>query len=350
MNRPRITIPCPTANASSPHDAYQTRPMLSLAVAALLGVVSCAIGCGDGAEPPGTPHDLEIASLGDSAATLNRDLRKYFPPVKGRNVLRTHTGARYAAYSWYNAHRLAPKYDHFIRLYQRLFELQKNGKPLPGQLYVFSKKYAARQCVTTYAHLFFGKDKSVTEAGDWYFGPDCQPPVAFGYQGVDGRAAGLSWSAAGGLANPSRVFNLKVMRQLSSGTAYAHHNSRAWNATRVLRHYDSYTLPYGFDRNGRWRAGAGRTFRDVIRLVFDHGTRQPGRAEIYCRPNNEHPYSGYYYHMPGYNSYTSEFYLAKGIGIIQEAFVFVEDGQYFGMKNCSGLAFDGKPHWVSYHE
>jgi ribosomal protein L34 len=279
MNRPRITIPCPTANASSPHDAYQTRPMLSLAVAALLGVVSCAIGCGDGAEPPGTPHDLEIASLGDSAATLNRDLRKYFPPVKGRNVLRTHTGARYAAYSWYNAHRLAPKYDHFIRLYQRLFELQKNGKPLPGQLYVFSKKYAARQCVTTYAHLFFGKDKSVTEAGDWYFGPDCQPPVAFGYQGVDGRAAGLSWSAAGGLANPSRVFNLKVMRQLSSGTAYAHHNSRAWNATRVLRHYDSYTLPYGFDRNGRWRAGGGSDVsrRHQVGFRSRNAATRPGR-------------------------------------------------------------------------
>jgi hypothetical protein len=326
---------------------------------AAAGLLLCVTGC-DGAggqrESPVAPIPAAAASaqtLGNHAedATYGLDLRQYFPEVWGKNNLRTHQGLLHATYSWYNTARMGAEYDHFRKLYRRFFELRTHdGAPLPGELYIFAKKYAAHQCVTTYAHLFFGADKSVTEVGDWFADGDCQPPVALGYRGADGQPAGLSWSAAGGLAYPSRVFHLQVLRQNSAGAAYTFSGSQAWNATRVLLHYDSYTLPYGYNEKGRWRRGAGKTFQDVVRLVFDHGTRRPDHREVICKPDARHPYAAYYYHMPGYNSYTTEFYLAKGVGIIQEAFVFVEDAQYFGMNNCSGLAFDDKPIWTTYHE
>ncbi len=51
---------------------------------------------------------------------------------------------------------------------------------------------------------------------------------------------------------------------------------------------------------------------------------------------------------PGYHTYASEFYLAPGLWIIQETFLYTESGAYWGMADCVGLSLDKNGAWVSY--
>jgi hypothetical protein len=65
-------------------------------------------------------------------------------------------------------------------------------------------------------------------------------------------------------------------------------------------------------------------------------------------PDTSWPYASYYYSLPGYHTYASEFCLAEGRWIIEESFLYTGDGSYWGFDDCVGLSFDRNPAWVSY--
>lgn len=315
-------------------------------------------GPGIGSPPTPSQNGLFEYSAPDSGI----DLRKYFPSQYTRNLSRKSDGSLYSDYRMYRA---APSLgSSFLQLFSMFFDQGKSG-----QLRIWEKRYFPDNelCVKTYAQLFFGDDMSVTEVGDWYADvPKCTPDVAFGYGGPGGENSGLAWSSSGGLStqqsqNPSARStlrtNLSIRRQASPGAMYTDYGPsgyKAWSETRVLETLASFTPEYGRSNAGVWGTGFGKSYKNVVRIVFYHGTQTPGQSGISCVPKSNGSLAALYRHQPGYNTYASEYYLAPDIGIIQETFLYVEDASYWGgIANCSGVALDSdsnaaKRVWTSY--
>ncbi|MGE4133973.1 MAG: hypothetical protein AB7F86_20215, partial [Bdellovibrionales bacterium] len=246
--------------------------------------------------------------------------------------------------SLYSDYRFYPATVDFDKLYRARFDLLK-----PGRLLVWEKMYAPNNetCIPTYAQLFLGEDKSVTEVGDWYANNGCNPDVAFGYSDPTfTRPDGLAWSAPGGLKNLAAKEGLGIKRQISSTSDYQDFGwsgYKAWNHTVLKEFLATYTPAFGRSSAGVWGKSHSKTYHDVIRIIFYHGTQEPGQQPIHCAAQ-----AGYV-SKPGYHTYASEFYLAKGIGIIQESLLYTESGSYWNMPNCSGQLMDNsEAKWTSY--
>ncbi len=305
--------------------------------------------------PPLPPAPLP-APFDFSAPNQGVDLRRYFPSEYTQNISRHADGSLYSDYRFYRATPALG--SSFLELYQSLFNLFKPGAP-----HVWEKRYGAAHdtCIATYAQLFMGDDLSVTEAGDWYAADGCRPDVAFGYGTPDGLAnSGLAWSAAGGLSKtqPGFATELNLKRQLDSGGEFHNYGPdgyRAWNKTVMVETLATFTPEFGRSITGQWGPGLAKTYINVIRIVLYHGTRQPGQTPISCAGNIDPawPAGAQYLNYPGYHSYASEFYMAPGKGIIQEAFLYTENGTYWNLPNCVGLSTESnhaaaKAKWISY--
>jgi hypothetical protein len=303
-----------------------------------------ALGCG----APGTSAagiaDVPADALGlqSSLSESPVDLRPYFPNMQTVSTYRHADGSFYARYTYF------PATADFQRLYQSVFDQKKSGN-----LYVWAKGYGAPDCVKTYAQLFLGDDKSFTEVGDYLANDDCHPSIAFGYRrGASNE--GLVWSASGGIPRPgqsgtaAQTFHLPVFRQNNAGDPYQGTDALAWNHTSVVEVLPTYQPPYG-RRDGVWGAGLAKVYQNVVRLVFFHGTKVPGQRELpACTTDPTWPYAQFYYSFPGYHSYASEYYLAEGKWIVQEALLYIEDGSFWGIGDCIGLSLDKQSGWVSY--
>jgi len=279
-----------------------------------------------------------LASAAVAPASFDEDMRNYFPQSYRRNVSRKQDGSMYSDYRFY------PATVDFNNLYRMLMDLGK-----PGRLMVWEKRYAPSNdtCIATYANLFLGDDMSVTEVGDWYANNGCNPDVAFGYSDSTlSRPDGLAWSAPGGIRNLAYKEGLGIQRQVTPGSAYVNygtHGYKAWNHTVLKETLPTYTPPYGRSPTGAWGRGLSKTYRDVIKIIFYHGTQMPGQQPINCGSKPD------YVSKPGYHTYASEIYFAKGIGIIQESFLYTESGAYWNMPNCSGSTMDNSgAKWTSY--
>ncbi len=273
------------------------------------------------------------AGAGGTGVPSIVDLREYFP-ASGKNTLNNAAGLYVHDYTFY------PATSSFQSLYDSLLSLGK-----PGQVHVWQKDYRDSQgCVGTYTPdygiLFFGDDGSVTEVGDWVYAENiCQATTAFGYHdATKGVPSGLSWCPAGGLtATSSGVsMGLQVWRQNQSGGAFANTGFTAYNLTSLAGVLASFSPAYG-SSGGAWHAGGGKTYHDVARLLFYHGPGGPGLSDVTCTNlDPSWPYAALYHHQPGYQSYALEFYMAKGVGIVQESLLYTESAYFGASYVCAG--------------
>lgn len=280
--------------------------------------------------------ELQVASQTSSGGTVNTDLRPYFLNIAKSHVFRKPSGVAYSNYT------IVPASADFSSLYNKYFDQKK-----PGQQIVWRKQYAhagGTWCTATYANLFLGDDMSVTEVGDWYAEKgSCTPNVAFGYKSPDGKSNdGLAWAPVGGfVGNGSATkFEIQTIRQLVAGGAYVNSGYRAYNITGLVKLLPTFTPAYGNKDGTGWRLGGGKTYTNVVRIIFYHGTRQPGQTNFSRCSNLDSSwgFAPYYRPQAGYNSYVSEYYMAEGVGFIQESFISNESEYWGAGLICKGLA------------
>ena len=249
----------------------------------------------------------------------------------------------------------------FMDLYRSVYD-----QGTPGSLVTWQKTYpkGSSYCTPTYGMLWFGQnDASVIEVGDWFAGDGCNPDRAFGYRDFGGtRNVGLTWSPPGGVPREISIDQqVRAYTQSLPDTAYKWNGYDVYSSVVLLGHYDTWTAPYGRDSAGVWRAGAGKTYNDVVHIVLYHGTRSPeqraGTAQpTRCGPAHVDPAwprAALYRPFPTYQSYAIELHLARGIGVVKESLLFNESS-YWGEQNvCRGniMGYDhdaAEKAWAAY--
>jgi len=205
-----------------------------------------------------------------------------------------------------------------------------------GFLGIWTKLYAGQLKPITYDHLWFGADNTVTEVGD-YLNDGTGSFNVFGYANVYGNyRSGLNWSPQNsGTAVTSVV--LPYYPQLTQPSPSQSAFSYVW-AEKLA----SFTPLYGA-KNGVWGKGNGKTYQNVVHILFYHGPSSPNNVDCSSVPGNQ--YKGMYAHVAGYNTYLSEYYLAAGKWIVQERTVYIEDASFWRqrgtqLRDCSGAAFN----------
>lgn len=274
------------------------------------------------------------------------DTRPYWVHTGLLQTYRRWDGSIYGRYR-FTAHASGPFFD----LYQQLYD-----QGHPGSLVSWEKQYPATgggYCTPTYGQLWLGDDASVTEVGDWLAGDGCTPDRAFGYRSFDGmQNLGLTWSPPVGLTTTlSPDVEVRVYTQATPGAYYLDNGYDAYSSVVLHKAHASWTAPYGKDAAGKWVAGAGATYGDVLQLVFYHGTRSPELRDGLVAPTRcsgqdldpAWPRAALYRSFKNYNSYAIELYLARGIGIVAEALLFSES-DYWGAANVCKGAIMGQDH------
>lgn len=291
---------------------------------------------------------LNCYAINQYQSIQNIDLRSYFP-TSSSGVWYNYNHAAGDLYSTYGFYSTSPGLQ---GLYNQWFNLKKSG-----QLYTWIKAFNANGqsvCIATYDNLFLGSDLSVTEVGDWMSSPitSCTPSIARGYQ-VNGQPSGLVWAAPGGLrttpldytdasAAPAQAFNLAVAQETVVNGAYGANGSTTWDHVQVLEVLPTYTPPYGRSATYQWGEGKSQTYNNVIHIIFYHGVSAGGTnpAETTCYQDLDPnwTYSKYYYHLPGFNTYASEYYMARGVGIIQQTtLLYNENNPNISSSSCTGM-------------
>lgn len=252
------------------------------------------------------------------------DLRDYIPRAGVPQNYVRYDGSPFGTYVFTQSNGMGA----FDDLYRSFFDLGT-----PGVLVSWQKLYG--QCLATYAQLWLGNDASVTEVGDWFASTGCGPDVAFGYRTAEGQNTGLSWSPPGGVGPVAHaVLDFHVYRQNAPGLAYADGGYQAYSRVHVRARHASFTPRFGRDGQGQWREGSGTPFTDVVEVVMHHGTRSPAMtdgttAPQRCTPGVDFdpadPRAALYQSQPTYESYAMQLFLARGVGIVQEALLFTEN-------------------------
>lgn len=130
----------------------------------------------------------------------------------------------------------------------------------------------------------------------------------------DDQGSGLYWSGRGGVGYTPYTNEVEI----STG-------GKAYSRTRLLYEQPSFDV-------------LGKTYSDVAVIMFEHGTKNSKKVKC----DGIKPFKDY-------NSYVSIFWLAKGVGIIQQVVVSIEDGKTFwGMGNCTGNSVVGGESFTTY--
>lgn len=269
-----------------------------------------------------------------TAGHAQTDLREYLP-ASGSTVLKTRAGNDHARYTYYD------NPTGYSGLYNGFFNQGKTGV-----IALWAKEYKINGawCLSTNAVLFKADDKSVTEVGDWTVSTTpCVTDTAFGYK-KNGVASGLVWSPVGGLVDGQVATNeVAIYRQNSPGQGYNTYGYEAYSKSGIVAKYPAFT-PVHDNTRGMWLQPG--TYNDVIQVVMYHGTRLgESSPSVRCENKTTSTQGAYYQSFKNYNSYGIVLWLAKGIGVIQERLLYVEDATYWGIPNCSGYPFKMDYSW-----
>lgn len=285
-----------------------------------------------------------IGILGFSAHADAINWSLYYPSSSSTTqIYRNAQGAPYSYYSYLRFNQDSNTgfpliYNSYLTVGTNVANIGKNIGNIgsKGFLGVWVKMYAGQAEPATYAHLWFGNDNRVTEVGDYLnVGPGSYS--IFGYSDTTGSVrSGLQWSPQySGTAVQSLALPYYPQTSRPSGSLSAYSN--VWAET-----LPSFTPLYGA-KNGVWGRGNAKTYYNVQHVLFYHGPTATRNVDCSKVPGTA--YKPYYAHVPGYNTYLSEYYLAQGKWIIQERTVYIEDASYWRSRgqqvnDCSGPAFD----------
>jgi hypothetical protein len=273
------------------------------------------------------------------------DTRPYWARAGLLQTYRRWDGSIYGRYR-FTERASGPLFDLYQQFYKQVH---------PGALVSWEKQYPAEgggYCTPTYGLLWLGDDASVTEVGDWWAKGGCKPDRAFGYRSFDGtQNLGLTWSPPGGLtAVLSPDVEVRVYAQATPGAYYLDTDWDAFSSVVLRKSHASWTAPYGTDASGKWVAGAGATYSDVLQLVLYHGRRSKELREGLVAPTRctaqldpAYPRAALYRPFKTYNTYAIELYLARGIGIVAEVLLFNET-DHWGKENICKGAIMGQDH------
>jgi hypothetical protein len=275
-------------------------------------------------------------SAARAQAVSSVDLAAYFPTTTTQTRYKRASGDLYATYTYMrNPSALTP-------LYAQYFDLRK-----AGFLGVWSKHYGQASAPATYAQIFFGSDKSVTEVGDYLnLGAAFRDEfVLFGYRDTATLSNdGLRWTHPGGQLRVTNVVH--PYNQGRAGRAFEFRPSDRATLAYAYVYAElvkEFRPDYGSAR-GVWARGNGQTYTNVLRVLFYHGTSL-GNVGVDCSATPGNALKRHYAKVPGFASYVSEYYLAPGKWIVQERTLYIEDGSYWrnlgiDVRDCSGGAFD----------
>jgi hypothetical protein len=258
------------------------------------------------------------------------DLRTYFP--ERLNYYRTSNGVQT---HFYNFFVVPQTRDHWAgRLYLDYFDQR-----LPGStLMVWQKNYGG--CNFTYAHLVLGggSDKRVTEVGDWY-GPACNGVYSvLGYQYPQVRsyprfpASGLAWSQPWGLDTAWNSY--QGARVFSGNWPYRDAGVNTYSSPGLVEVLPEWRPKYGRDESGAWIANPNKTYYNVARILFYHGTSTANVGPCSVS-DGTNPYSSRYYHAAGYGTMALEYYMDQTHGLLQETYLYDERTTEGGTPGCS---------------
>ena len=212
-------------------------------------------------------------------------------------------------------------------LYAALFNLNKPGTP---GVWIKESLHNNVWRVDTYGVLFFGRDGSVTEVGDWLMGSN--PNRAFGYQAYNSSTpCGLIWAGAGGLtfaSHGSEYAEMDTLDQSYNGSAYSKKGAKAYSKAAAIEVLPTMVLN-------------GVAYKDVLHLGMYHGTHVPSRPRAVQNPQNMPFLASGMYHLSvdNWDTYAMELWVAKGIGIIQEVTPYIEDGSWWGLPDNIGSLY-----------
>lgn len=149
------------------------------------------------------------------------------------------------------------------------------------------------------------------------------------------KPIGLPWGRPGYNSESDPyfgIFNMNVLiaergqKLQTIGLAFATHHMDA--------HHNEFTPEYGRNAEGVWGKGNAFTYQDVVEVTFIHGTSFKSIPNKACsnRPD---------LHIAGYNSFYIKQWIAKGVGIVQEHILFIENAE--GVE-CKGTFTSTNPN------
>lgn len=180
------------------------------------------------------------------------------------------------------------------------------------------------------AMLYLANDQSVTEVGG----------IMHRINGIvesfesNGRPTGINWGHAGGTTSKfkTKEFNIKA----NGGDI----NQQAYSSTKLIERLEYYKPEK-----------SNKTYYDVVHTITYHGSKYSGMKKVRCnkaiqKATNDVPYKSY----KDYNSYAIERWQARGIGIIKDINVFIENdkSRWPALPTCSGKLFTGQDTFTSY--
>lgn len=108
---------------------------------------------------------------------------------------------------------------------------------------------------------------------------------------------------------------------------------QVYSIIRLEQKYNNFTPEYG--RAARiWAPGNGKPYPRTVKMVLQHGTRDPSSPEFKCSY-----YPSGYVHRDGYTSFWQYIWYAEGLGVVKEALLFDERADEHNVPSCRGAAY-----------
>ena len=108
---------------------------------------------------------------------------------------------------------------------------------------------------------------------------------------------------------------------------------QVYSIIRLEQKYNTFTPEYG-RAAGTWGLGLAKSYPHTIKIVLQHGTRDPSVSESKCSH-----YPPGFVHRDGYTSFWQYIWYAEGVGVVKEALLFDDRADEHNIPSCHGGAY-----------